>query len=298
MRAPAVRSLLKTFAELYRWCTLLLIDRHMRLRTNNLLGLIIVSILVAAACLTLWVGGATRALIRKPATSPANSTLDALPPTFIWAWERPERLNFIDPRRVGVAFLAKTVSLHGDTISVRPRLQPLTLPPGAKLVAVVRIQPSAASTPALSPSQLERTATEVAELAALRGVAAVQVDFDARTSDRGFYRQLLFRIHEQLPTSTPLSMTALASWCTGDKWLSDLPVDEVVPMFFRLGVDGNNFVSRLQSNNQPFASPCNQSAGVSTDEVIPAPPNKRLYIFSPKPWTASSVEAALETYRR
>ena len=30
-------------------------------------------------------------------------------------------------------------------------------------------------------------------------------------------------------------MTALASWCLSDRWISDLPVDEAVPMLFQMG---------------------------------------------------------------
>jgi len=36
--------------------------------------------------------------------------------------ERPENLEFLDPRTTGVAFLARTVCLRGGTVSVRPRL--------------------------------------------------------------------------------------------------------------------------------------------------------------------------------
>jgi len=226
------------------------------------------------------------------------ASLDGLPQTFIWAWERPERLDFIDSQRVGVAFLAKTIRLNGDTISVRPRLQSLHVPERARLIAVVRIEPDTLRSATPSSVQLERTAQEIIQVAALPRIAALQIDFDARTSERDFYRQLLHHVRQQLPLSTALSITALASWCAGDTWLSDLPVDEVVPMFFRLGIDRNNFISRLQSESSTFSAPCDQAAGVSTDELILPPKNERLYLFSPKPWTASSLETALETYHR
>jgi hypothetical protein len=129
-------------------------------------------------------------------------------------------------------------------------------------------------------------------------VSAVQIDFDAKATERTSYRKLLFRVRELLPRSVALSMTALASWCAGDNWLSDLPVDEVVPMLFRLGVNSDQFASRLQSGEELFGQPCTFSAGVSTDEKIHPPKRKRLYIFSPKPWTPSAVDDALETYQR
>jgi hypothetical protein len=129
-------------------------------------------------------------------------------------------------------------------------------------------------------------------------VSGVQVDFDAKLSERDFYRQLLAKIRETLPHSMPFSMTALASWCSGDNWLPDLPVDEVVPMLFRLGVDRNRFASRLQSSDEPLQKPCQLSAGVSTDEIVQVPTRKRMYIFSPKAWTATEVNHALEIYQR
>lgn len=267
----------------------------MKPRTNKQLLCVILFVCVAAGALTLWVGHTMRAMLPTEKHS-RSALLDGLPPTFIWAWERSEHLDFLNPQQVGVAFLAKTIRLYDDTISVRPRLQPLTLPKTAKLVAVIRIESETSST--LSSSQLERTAHEIGQVARLERLVAIQIDFDARTSERDFYRQLIYRVREQLPPSMALSMTALASWCAGDRWLSDLPVDEVVPMFFRLGIDHNNFISRLQSNSPTLSAPCNESAGVSTDEVIPAPQQKRLYVFSPRPWTARSLETALETYRR
>ena len=266
--------------------------------TNKQRLCVILLVSVAAATVTLWVANAMRVLLPTSETSISAATLNALPPTFVWAWERPENLGFIDPKEVGVAFLAKTIGLHDDAISIRPRLQPLILPENTKLIAVVRIEPDPVRTITLSSAQLERTGHEITQVAALPRIAAIQIDFDARASERDFYRQLLYKVRGQLPQSMPLSMTALASWCAGDGWLSDLSVDEIVPMFFRLGIERNTFISRLQSNSRDFASRCNQSAGVSTDEVIPPPERKRLYIFSPKPWTQNSFKRALETYGR
>ena len=58
----------------------------------------------------------------------------------LWAWEHPEDLSFIDPKEVSVAFLAKTIYLWGDNVNVRPRMQPLSIPRGTKLIAVARIE--------------------------------------------------------------------------------------------------------------------------------------------------------------
>ncbi len=220
---------------------------------------------------------------------------DKQPTVILWAWERPEDLTFIDPQKTGVAFLAKTITLSGDTILVRPRLQPLRLPDGTKTIAVVRIETDRTTTPTLSSTQLWQTAREIRNSSVS---SVLQVDFDATVSQRTFYRSLLETLRRDLPASTRLSITALASWCAGDDWLSDLPIDEAVPMLFRLGVDQRQFHRRLETG-QPFESRmCRNSAGVSTDEPVNTPPVKRLYIFSPKPWSKSSFAAAMEAYQR
>lgn len=269
----------------------------MKLFSNPKLRLLLLLVSAIAVVITIWLRQVNTA---TPASTPLpnRKALSLLPPTMIWAWERPEDLQFIDPKKLGVAYLAKTIRLRDGSINVQPRVQPLNIPQETKVVGVIRIEtdqrkPSATVT----QKQLEETAKEVVEVAEITSLNALQIDFDARVSERGFYRHLLLKIREQLPSSMPLSITALASWCTGDNWLSELPVDEVVPMFFRLGVERNQFISRLQSNT-PLARPCNQAAGVSIDEAFALPHQERLYIFSPKPWTTSSVKNALETYRR
>jgi uncharacterized protein DUF3142 len=220
--------------------------------------------------------------------------LSQLPPVIVWAWERPEKLDFIDPDRVAVAFLAKTVRLQGDRVISRPRLQPLKLAPGTKLIAVVRIESDRKNAPALSSTQLQNTATEIADLSMSPNISVVQIDFDATVSERGFYKDLMNQVRRQLPSSTALSITALASWCAGDNWLSDLPIDEAVPMLFRMGVDRGRF----QSGQRFEPEICANSAGVSTDEPITPPTVDRLYIFSPNPWSRDSLNSALEQYHK
>jgi hypothetical protein len=222
--------------------------------------------------------------------------LETLPSVMLWAWERPEDLSFIDPRTTGVAYLAKTIAIRGDMMTVRPRLQPLRLPPGTRIAAVVRIESDGKGMASASPSQVKRVAEQVLSLA--NGAAVVQIDFDALSSERKFYRELVKEVRRQLPADIGLSITALASWCAGDDWLGDLPVDEAVPMLFRLGVDQRPFQRRLETG-QPFESRmCQSAAGVSTDEPVTPPAADRLYIFNPKPWTRDSFIAAMETYRK
>ena len=225
------------------------------------------------------------------ALRPEPNPVSSLPPVVIWAWERPEKLDFINTAQVGVAFLAKTLRLEGDAVVSRPRLQPLEVARGTKLVAVVRIESDRKNRPTLSSTQLAETVKEITDLSLLSNLSAVQIDFDAAVSERSFYRALL---HEVKPRFPSLSITALASWCAGDQWLSDLPIDEAVPMLFRMGLDAKQF----QSGQPITATICKTSAGVSTDELVTPPAVDRLYIFSPKSWTRDSLNSALEAYQR
>ena len=79
----------------------------------------------------------------------------------------------------------------------------------------------------------------------------------------------LIDLRKALPSGTPVSITALASWCVGDPWLEKLPqgtINEAVPMLFRMGPDGPNVASFLDGGNEFRVAACRGSMGLSTDE--------------------------------
>jgi len=249
---------------------------------------------------------ALSALWKAPELRPPLSTdkLAGCPGIVLWAWERPEDLQYLDPNRAGVAFLACTVHMRGVDVIPRPRLQPLKLPPAAYRIAVVRIESDRLSPPALSSRQLKAVSRAIIEVARSPFVRAVQVDFDAKQGERKFYRALLYDIHRQLPPAVGLSLTALASWCTGDCWLAGLPVDEVVPMLFRMGADREHVLVQLQSGRGFAPTPGLVAVGVATDEpetgeALASSSTgildriRRIYVFSPKRWSAEAVTATL-----
>jgi hypothetical protein len=213
--------------------------------------------------------------------------LPGFPKVFLWAWERPEDLRFLDPHATGVAFLARTVCLRGGAVSVRPRLQPLRYPPDAVLMPVVRVEAQDSELPPAAD-----VSAAIAEAAAIPDVRALQVDFDATLSQRAYYREMLGDLRRRVPQSMPLSMTALTSWCESDGWIAGLPVVEAVPMLFRMGKG-----ERPARTFRPAL--CQSSAGVSVDEPLREPPSAaRLYIFNPRPWTESTYRAALREVRK
>jgi uncharacterized protein DUF3142 len=225
--------------------------------------------------------------------------ISAVPSLVLWAWERPEDLRFLDPTRAGVAFLAATVRLGPEGMSYRPRMQALQVARETRLVAVVRIETAAGA--ALDHETATRVAGEIARAGRLPGVVAVQVDFDATASERAFYRDLLVELRQQLPASMPISITALASWCIGDRWMTGLPIDEAVPMLFRMGVGQAEVTSWMRSGHDFREAACRTSLGISLDERWPKlPGGRRLYAFSPSPWTERSLQnlvGELEAWR-
>ena len=208
----------------------------------------------------------------------------------LWAWERPEDLSFIDPQHTAVAYLANSIFISEQGITSRPRLQPLALPTGTERIAVVRIE--SRNLPATLPGlQLsKRLVDKCYELVLRERVDHLQIDYDARVSERPFYRDFLTRLRAALPQRTHLSITALTSWCLGDPWIADLPIDEAVPMVFRMGRDGAAIRDFLKSGGGFDLPVCHGSMGISLDEMPPLlPKNKRLYVFNPKPWTPRDI---------
>lgn len=203
-----------------------------------------------------------------------------------WAWERREDLRFL---RGEVAYLAQTITLRGTITEARPRMQPLLIDKSVRAIPVIRIE---TKRPSLDDAQ--RAAT-VAAITNLRS-DTVQIDFDATLSERPFYRALIRDLHRTIPHIT---ITALASWCSDDRWMGDLPIDEAIPMLFQMGSDDHLVRARLDRGEE-FREPlCRASAGVSLDEKPPRiPARRRIYVFSAHRWSARDWRVASEIASR
>jgi hypothetical protein len=213
----------------------------------------------------------------------------------LWAWERPTDLRFINPKEAGVSFLARTIRLRSGELDMRPRLQPLQLPDAVSVMAVARVETDAVNKPTFSAQQREKLAGAIADMATLPNVSNIQIDFDATQSERAFYRDVIIDVRRRLPESVSLSITALASWCTSDDWLSDLPIDEAVPMLFRMAGDGKEIARRLDAGDDFISPACRHSYGISTDEPRSGLSSaRRLFVFNPDPWTADAVRKIME----
>jgi Protein of unknown function (DUF3142) len=250
----------------------------------------------AIACMALLGGDSSSFRSIQPCAG-----LDAvkrLPQVILWAWERREDLSFLDPRKTGVAYLAGTLRLSGDQIVVRMRRQPLIVPRNTVVIPVVRIETDADAPPTLSARQRTAACKAIVRLAGSRP-AAIQIDFDATRSQRAFYRALLSDLRARVRASVPLSMTALASWCIYDDWITNLPVNEAVPMLFRMGADSQEISAYLGRGGHFVPEVCRTSVGAATDEPLAAiPGGRRVYVFSPRAWTRAQATRAIAEYSK
>jgi hypothetical protein len=136
----------------------------------------------------------------------------------------------------------------------------------------------------------ENVADQIVEASRRKQVSALQIDFDATRSQRSFYRHVIEETRRHMPPEMPLSITALASWCSQPSWMEGLPVEEAVPMLFRMGGD-SRFAKQPGWHYEARAPQCRTSIGVSTDEAWPAiTSDKRIYVFHPRAWNPVALE--------
>lgn len=217
-----------------------------------------------------------------------------MPAKILWAWERPEDLRFLNPKEFGAAFLAQTLTLQTEDVLYKPRRQPLEIADGTYLIAVTRIETvkDQKNRPKLSDEQKKKVVSLIKKTLQLPDVRALQIDFDVTVSEREFYRSVVTELKKELPENLPLTITSLASWCIGDSWFNDFPIDEAVPMAFQMGADDERIRSFLANGNDWREPLCKGSYGISLDEPlkISFKPNRRFYYFNPKPWKKTDIE--------
>ena len=152
--------------------------------------------------------------------------------------------------------------------------------------------------PKLSAEQLKQTLIAIKSVTKLN-IVGIQIDFDAKLSERKFYKELLEKLRLELPKNYLLSITALASWAIYDNWIADLPVDEAVPMLFSLGVEKQQVLSYLAAKKDFRTRNTQTSLGISTGEDLPwLPEERRIYIFANQSWTKELLEDVLQKVKK
>jgi hypothetical protein len=212
-------------------------------------------------------------------------------PLILWAWERPEDLRFAGPA-AEVAVQTGFVEISAEGLLARGRRFPLKVaaPPAT---ALVHVQIDHRRPLLWTPLLRARAAAAILHYARVIPARRVQIDFEVRASERAILLETLQDVRRGLPKGTLLSMTALASWCDGEDWLDKAPVDEIVPMLFRMQEGGAGLKKRLAEGGD-FRDPrCRAALGIASDSPIArAPPGRRVYLFSPRSWTAADFEKA------
>jgi len=219
-------------------------------------------------------------------------TTNTPPNLVLWVWERPENLYFMKDEPVAYAYLAGTATKTDNDLSFYFRQQPLRIPDGSTTIATVRIEDKTREATFID-SDIEEITNFIVKSCTdnLKNISC-QIDFDAGQSQIEFYKKLITAVRKKLPTEIELSLTSLVSWCTGnDSWFDDLPIDEIVPMFFRLGTDSSLYWQKIKDGKLKLDPICQKSIGVSTDELLPGKSylkGKNIYIFNNQYWNKSN----------
>ncbi len=216
-----------------------------------------------------------------------NIKSNQLPQIFVWAWQRDESLAFINTKDTGVAFYAGGVVFNGSELSFSPRFNSLEVPPESSMIAVIRFD-NLSLEDSFNNDHLAIISDFVGKICSTEGLIGCQLDFDARLSERAFYKQLIKEVRGKISHSMHLSITALVSWCSQGSWLADLDVDEVIPLFYRMGADEDIIRNNLTGRDFMQEKRCHNAVGVSSDEPLPIESylkNRRIYIFSDRLWT-------------
>lgn len=212
-----------------------------------------------------------------------------LPRTLLWMWDRPQLFS-APPEGAGIAYLHATVRLSRTQSRTTWRQWPLRLGSGVTVIPVVHVTLDNLAPSPVDDAQQQAIARALEHAAAHSRSGWVQLDFEARRSQREAYVALLQRL-QPLRAKVRLSATALASWCMSDPWLPAGLVDEVVPMYFRMGADSARIRQRLQAAGTATVPACRDAAGLLLGEPWPALSGvKRRYVFHTGAWKTEDFE--------
>lgn len=185
-------------------------------------------------------------------------------PAVAWLWEGA-RLPAWSTAEAAV--LQRHILLSGDTALTRPRQRWPAMPASTRITPVLHVEVSTVNPPIDIESRRAMIVRAMLEAAGASTSGWVQLDMEAKPSQREFYRSLVRQVRDQLPPDVKLSVTALAWWCRSPAWLDGLAADEVVPMFFRMGRDNAPLRAIIEQSPATLHASCRAgSAGFSPQE--------------------------------
>jgi hypothetical protein len=227
--------------------------------------------------------------------SPADIALpaDAVSPTDVaaslargvaWIWPDSNGPRGSAAPYREAAVLVESLVMRGAGVEHGGRTQPLALAGAAvRVIPVVHVEAAADVQSAFTPAQRDAVIAAVRRQAATAAAGSgwLQLDFEAPARARDAYRELVAGVRAALPPGVRLSVTALAHWCTQGDWLDRLPVDEVVPMLYRLGPHADDWRRRFVQGGDGLARRCRGPAlGFATND----PPPQSLLARAARPY--------------
>ncbi len=226
-------------------------------------------------------------------SAPVQAVRASLAQGVAWIWPQSHGPGVSAPWRLHypeAAVLVSALVLRGQGVERSGRRLPLTLPAGVRLLPVVHVETDASAPDRLNPAQRSAILSAVRRhvATAAHGAGVLQLDFEAPARQRQAYKELVADIRTLLPKTVRLSVTALAHWCTQGDWLDRLPVDEVVPMLYRLGPNAAHWRERFVDQGAGLARRCQGPAmGFATHEPPPTAllaRTPRAYWFDERLW--------------
>jgi hypothetical protein len=196
------------------------------------------------------------------ALTPCHATAGAR--QVAWLWDEAQ----LPPWSVReAAVLQRHILLTGDSALTRPRMRWPLMPAATQVTPVLHVEVSTVNPPVNMEASRAMIVAALLDAAAVSTSGWVQLDMEAKPSQRTFYRSLVGQLRDELPSRIKLSVTALAWWCQSPAWLDGLAADEVVPMFFRMGRDGAAMRALLEQSPASLHASCRAgSAGFSPQE--------------------------------
>lgn len=195
-----------------------------------------------------------------------------------WVWHSSDApANYSE-----IALLLDHLVISGEDIHIRQRRRMLVVAPSTRVTPVVHVQ-----TDSKHPSRLSARHTtaivKAVKRAATRSTSGwVQLDFEATQSHQAYYLDLVNTLRAELAPTTKLSVTVMASWCTQWGLLEKIHADEIVPLFFRMGLSADTYWQRLQNQPEKLDGLCRQhAAGFAVQEK---PSNKILNRYQRRYW--------------
>jgi hypothetical protein len=208
-----------------------------------------------------------------------------------WLWDEA-RLPAWSSHEAAV--LQRHILLSGEDIRTRPRMRWPALPPSALVTPVLHVEVSIVNPPRNIENSRAIIINALLDAAAVSTSGWVQLDMEAKPSQREFYRSLVQELRARLPARLKLSVTALAWWCRSPAWLDGLAADEVVPMFFRMGKDSAAMRQIVERAPSTLHASCRAgSAGFSPQEAFApgvAARYAKTYWFDRRAWKRDGAD--------